>query len=682
MTELALPAGSLSTALTAFQNGADAVYFGLREFSARKGAVNFSIEDLSRIRRYALESGKKIYVTVNTLIDDSSINRVLPILDCLSFYGNDGVIIQDLGLIEIIRKYYPDLKIHGSTQLAVHTVEGVRELQDLGFERVVLSRELTVKEIEKIRTKCPDIELKVFIHGALCYGFSGLCSASYLKCGRSANGGECAQICRSWFKDERSGKKGYFFSMEDLCAGERLKELRDMGIDSVKVEGRLKSPEYTAAAARYYRAVLDDEPLTKEAEDELKTTFLRKSGTGYFDYRKNRPSLLSTEWPGHMGLYLGKIVEDRGSSCFLETEERLENHDGIQYFTREHSTKLVEAVKSSAVIRGVTPGGYILKKDTKQSLIGKDLYKISDSTKREKTPSENIPFYRKSVEITVILYPGKIEAEMLGKVISENIEAVESEKKRDFRETLLRLFSESGTSPYTLGSLIYENKTGLEYPFVQPSVLKEFRRKVYLSFPEPLLLPPVLSNPIRISSSFLLPKREALIKDLPWSMDRTEIGGRNYFTFPPVDFNEEKTWNEMLSAVKGYEGVTIGLNNVSQIRFAKAHPEFDYFADIFLYLSNRYALSLLLEEIPTLRAGYLWFERKEKEGEWPFEPTVVTNYEPPLFISRTCFRHDALALSCSSCPGKADYSVSQGDGKYTVKVRNCLTLVEHIVENN
>ena len=682
MTELALPAGSLSTALTAFQNGADAVYFGLREFSARKGAVNFSVEDLSRIRRYALESGKKIYVTVNTLIDDSSINRVLPLLDCLSFYGNDGVIIQDLGLIEIIRKYYPDLKIHGSTQLAVHTVEGVRELQDLGFERVVLSRELTMKEIEKIRTKCPDIELKVFIHGALCYGFSGLCSASYLKCGRSANGGECAQICRSWFKDEKSGKKGYFFSMEDLCVGERLKELRDMGIDSVKVEGRLKSPEYTAAAARYYRAVLDDEPLTKEDEDELKTTFLRKSGTGYFDYRKNRPSLLSTEWPGHMGLYLGKIVEDRGSSCFLETEERLENHDGIQYFTREHSTKLVEAVKSSAVIRGMTPGGYILKKDTKQSLIGKDIYKISDSTKREKTPSENIPFYRKSVEITVILYPGKIEAEMLGKVISENIEAVESEKKRDFRETLLRLFSESGTSPYTLGSLIYENKTGLEYPFVQPSVLKEFRRKVYLSFPEPLFVPPVLSDPIRISSSFLLPEREALMKDLPWSMDRTEIGGRNYFTFPPVDFNEEKTWNEMLCAVKGYERVTIGLNNVSQIRFAKAHPEFDYFADIFLYLSNRYALSLILREIPTLRAGYLWFERKEKEGEWPFEPTVVTNYEPPLFISRTCFRHDALALSCSSCPGKADYAVSQGDGRYTVKVRNCLTLVEHIVENN
>lgn len=682
MTELALPAGSLSTALTAFQNGADAVYFGLREFSARKGAVNFSIEDLSRIRRYALDNGKKIYVTINTLIDDASIKRVLSLLDRVAFYGCDGVIIQDLGLVELIRKDYPELKLHGSTQLAVHTVEGVKEMQDLGFERVVLSRELTLKEIENIRTKCPGIELKVFIHGALCYGFSGLCSASYLKCGRSANGGECAQICRSWFKDDTNGKKGYFFSMEDLSVGEKLKVLRDMGIDSVKVEGRLKSPEYTAAAARYYRAVLDDRPVTKEDEDALHTTFLRKSGTGYFDYKKNRPSLLSGEWPGHMGLYLGKIVEDRGSSCFLESGERLENHDGIQYFTCEEKGGLVDAVKSSAVIRGVTPGGYILKKDTKQSLLGKDLYKISDSTKREKTPSENIPFYRKPVDIKVHLYPGRIEAEMLGKVFSEEIEAVESEKKRDFEETLRRLFSESGTSPYTLGTLIYENNTDLGYPFVQPSLLKDFRRKVYTAFPEPFFAAREIHRPRQTTQSFTLPERSLLVKDKPWSMEATEIDGRNYFSFPPVDFHEEKTWSEMLSAVKGYDGVTIGLNNVSQIRFAKAHPEFDYFADIFLYLSNRYTLSLLLGEIPSLKAGYLWFERKNYEGEWPFEPTVITSYEPPLFISRTCFRHDALGLDCSSCPGAADYPLSQGDGKYRVKVRNCLTIVERIVENN
>ncbi len=680
MTELALPAGSLTTAITAFNNGADAVYFGLREFSARKGAVNFSLEDLSKIRRFSLEKGKKIYVTINTLIDDSAVERVLPLLDAVSFYGNDGIIIQDLGLVEIIRKHYPSLKLHGSTQLAVHTVEGVKELQDLGFERVVLSRELTLREIENIRRKCPDTELKVFIHGALCYGFSGLCSASYLKCGRSANGGECAQICRSWFTDGKSGENGYFFSMEDLFAGEKLKVLRDIGIDSVKVEGRLKSPEYTAACARYYRAVLDDRPLTKDDEDAVRTTFLRKSGDGYFCYRKNRPSLLSTDWPGHLGLYLGKVVEDRGSSCFLETKEKLENHDGIQYFTCD-SSNLMTAVKSSCVIKAATPDGYILRKDNKQSLLGREIYKISDSTKREKIPSDNIPLYRKPIKIKVDLYPERIEAMLLGKTFSSPVKVEESEKKRDFRETLVKLFSESGTSPYTLGEIEYANHTEREYPFVQPSVMKEFRRSVYSSFPEPLFTTPDLYIPEPVEGGFMLPERDRLKRDLPWSMEATEIDGRNYFTFPPVTFDEEKTWNDMLSAVSGYDNVYIGLNNVSQIRFAKAHPEYSYFADIYLYLTNRYTLSMLLQEIPSLKAGYLWFERKTHGEGWPFEPTE-SSFEPPYFISRACFRHDALGKDCSTCTGKEDFILSQGSDDYRVKVRSCLTVLERIVKNN
>ena len=673
MTELALPAGSLQTALTAFSNGADAVYFGLREFSARKGAVNFSLEDLSKIRRYALEHNRKIYVTVNTLIDDKALERVLPLLDALSFYGNDGVIIQDLGLAEIIRRNYPELKMHGSTQLAVHTVEGVKEMQDLGFERVVLSRELTLDEIRNIREKCRDIELKVFIHGALCYGFSGLCSASFLKCGRSANGGECAQICRSWFRNEKTGERGYFFSMEDLAVREELKEIRDMGIDSVKVEGRLKSPEYTAACARYYRAVLDDRPVTKEDSDALSTTFLRKSGDGYLHYRANRPSLLSGDWPGHMGLYLGEIKDERGGDCFLETRERLENHDGIQYFVKSGSG-LKEAVKMPAVIKNRTPGGYILRKDSKQSLIEKRIYKISDSTKREKTPSDNIPLFRKPVDITITLRNDSIEAEILGKKIFSSVKTEESERKKDIKESLEKVFRESGTSPYTLENLTFNNLSGFDYPFVQPSSLKDFRRLVYSAFPEPVMKTPVLFTLEKASDSFMLPARRELEGDLPWSLDGTEIGERTYFTFPPVTFNEEELWSDMLTAVRGRRNITIGLNNISQLRFAKAHPEYDYFADIYLYLSSRYTLALLRKEVPTLKAGYLWFERDDFSGSWPFEPTV-TDYKPPYFISRTCFRHDALGLSCTGCKRKENYTLSQGEEKYTVKVRNCLTVL-------
>ncbi len=674
MTELALPAGNLETALLAFREGADAVYFGLREFSARKGAVNFSIEDLSKIRRYALDNNKKIYVTVNTLLSDDDISRVIPLLDALAFYGNDGVIVQDLGIVEIIRSYYPTLKLHGSTQMAVHTTEGVKELHRLGFERVVLSRELTLDEIRKIREECPDIELKVFIHGALCYGFSGLCFASYNKCGRSANKGECAQICRSWFINKETGKKGYFFSMEDLCIKEKLRALRDMNIDSVKVEGRLKSPEYTASATRYYRAILDDRNITEEDEERLYTTFLRKSGDGYLNYRKNRPSLLSGDYPGHMGLKLGEIVEDKGPKCFLETDKTLESHDGIQYFEKDKSG-LLTPVKSSAVVKTRTPGGYVLIKDNKQSLLGKEIYKISDSTKREKTPSVNIPLYRKGVEISVNLYDDRLEGTILGKKTVMKVKGEESEKKSDLRPLMEKTLKESGTSPYTLSFLKYSNLSSFQFPFVMPSILKAFRRALYSSVENIKYDPPLLKWSEKTKESFILPVRKELEKDLPWSLEGKRIGERTYFTFPPVTFNEEELWRSMLSAVENAYNPTIGLNNISQLHFASLHPEYDYFVDVFLYLSNSYSLSLLLKECPSIKAGYLWIERDKPTVSWPFEPTI-TDYVMPYFISRTCFRHDALGLSCTGCKGKEDYCVSQNGEEYSVLVRDCLTILK------
>lgn len=674
MTELALPAGSLSSALTALKAGADAVYFGLKEFSARKGAVNFSLEDLSKIRRFSLDNGKKIYVTINTLLDDDDIGRVLPLLDALAYYGNDGVIVQDLGLVEIMKKYYPSLHLHGSTQLAVHTVEGVRELRDLGFERVVLSRELTLKEIEHIRKECRDIELKVFIHGALCYGFSGLCSASYLKCGRSANRGECAQICRSWFENERTKEKGYFFSMEDLCIKEELKVLRDMGIDSVKVEGRLKSPEYTAACARYYRAVLDDRTPLKEEEDALYTTFLRKSGPGYLHYRKDRESLLSGPWPGHMGLKLGRVVEDKGESCFLETNEKIENHDGIQYFEKE-SSSLMSAHKSSAVLKAKTPGGYILRKERSEKLLGKDIYKISDSTMREKSPSLNLPLYRKKEDISVTLYNDRIEGTLKGKTVFLKTDTEESESGKDIVPLLEKTLLESGDSPYTLSRLSFNNLSSFTHPFIKPSALKEFRRTLYAMFPSPEILSPVLEETQETKKSITLPGRKLLEKDLFWSLDGIEIEDRTYFTLPPVTFNEEKLWKDIIEKTEGRKNVTIGLNNISHIRFAKAHPEYDYFIDIYLYLSNRFALSLLLKECPDIIGGYLWFERKSFSRTWPFKPTV-TDYTPPYFISRTCFRHDALSLPCDGCSRHEDYTISQNGEKYRVLVRDCMTILK------
>lgn len=706
MIELALPAGSLETALTAYRNGADAVYFGLKEFSARKGAVNFSLEDLSKIRRYSIENNRKTYLTINTLIDDFTIEHMLKTLDQVAYYGNDGIIIQDLGVAAIIREHYPTLKLHASTQLAVHTTDGVKQLQDMGFERVVLSRELSLKEIEKIRHDCPDVQIKAFIHGALCYGFSGLCSASYNKCHRSANGGECAQICRSWFTEEQSGRKGYFFSMEDMLAGSYLLKLNDMGIDSAKVEGRLKSPEYVGAVTRYYRSILDHGKATEEQSQEMLTTFARKQGPGYLDYKKDRPSLLSGEYPGHMGIACGPVLSQSGNIAVLQSTVPIENHDGLQYFT-EDRFGLPESNKFSAEVlpnpqdraqytkaqgkaqrrpQHLSQGPQTtirLKVDQRVNLTGKVLYKISDSTKREKTPSTNIPLYQKGLDIDVVLTDNAITASSCGIQHTQALTLQQAKTPMDCAQVIGRHLSESGTSRHTLGHLVFTNQSTIESPFLPPSVMKDFRRGLYAKLENLTTESPTVPEPSPTRDPSLhLPDRCLLSRDLPWSLEGTEIDGRTYYTLPPVTFNEEamlekahKTFEAALSEGKR---VTVGLNNIAQVRFAKEHPQYDYFADVFLYLSNRYTAAELSNQIPTLVGGYLWFERNKPQGQWPFEPTIVENFEMPSFISRTCYRHDSRGESCKNCPQKADYTIEQSGECYIVKVRSCLTVVQRL----
>ena len=193
----------------------------------------------------------------------------------------------------------------------------------------MLSRELNLDEIRHIREACPDVELKVFIHGALCYGFSGLCMASHLITGRSANEGSCAQICRSWFRDEDTGKRYYPFSLEDLDAGTLVRDLMDIGIDSLKVEGRLKGPEYVDAVTRYYRAIIDgkDERPYKHA---VVVSFQRKCGPGYLiPLNPGHREMTTGPFPGHRGEKIGRVLDQRGRKLLVETERKLKQHDGL-----------------------------------------------------------------------------------------------------------------------------------------------------------------------------------------------------------------------------------------------------------------------------------------------------------------------------------------------------------------
>ncbi|MDR1179584.1 MAG: U32 family peptidase, partial [Spirochaetales bacterium] len=287
-TELLSPAGSFDAGFYALQNGADALYLGLGAFSARKAAKNFTLDEFARIKALAEAGGKRVYAAVNTLLTDEEIPRALDLLYDLEALNVDAVIIQDYALLEIIRRHFRRIAIHASTQMGVHNAQGVRFLAGEGVDRIILARELGLEEIGRIRGECPHIELEVFIHGAQCYSFSGLCLASGLLLGRSGNRGECAQLCRSRYTPEDTGwaEAGpYCFSRDDLCLGEYALRLRELGIRALKIEGRMKSPAWVAAVTAYYRCVLDG---GEKREQEIlleksRLIFSRGSGTGFLE---------------------------------------------------------------------------------------------------------------------------------------------------------------------------------------------------------------------------------------------------------------------------------------------------------------------------------------------------------------------------------------------------------------
>jgi putative protease len=332
--ELLAPGGSFLAAYYAFQAGADGVYLGMKEFSARKGAANFTPEQLRRILGVARERGGKVYLALNTVVREQEMERAAEILFWAESLGLDGVIVQDLGICELARTHFPALPLHASTQMAVHNTSGLRVARELGFRRVILARELDFESIRRLRAENPDIELEVFIHGALCYSFSGLCLASWKLTGRSGNRGDCAQICRSLFRS--ADGEGFFFSCRDLFLGREVLRLMEIGIDAFKIEGRMKSPEYVYHTVRLYRTLIDrgtQVPAGELAELERSAAlgFARRRTSGYLGSLKGE-QLLDVEFPGHRGAVLGTVEAVHEELAAVRLEADLSLRDGLQYF--------------------------------------------------------------------------------------------------------------------------------------------------------------------------------------------------------------------------------------------------------------------------------------------------------------------------------------------------------------
>lgn len=293
MLELLAPAGSPESVIAAVQSGADAVYMGFGDFNARRGAANFSQEEFTKAVRYCRIRGCKVYVTLNTLVGDRELADAAGMARLASDLGADGIIIQDLGLIQVIREAVPDIPLHASTQMSVHNLAGVEACAQMGLTRAVLARELSFEQIAFIAKHAP-IETEVFVHGALCFCHSGQCYMSSLIGRRSGNRGMCAQPCRMQYS--MGGRMDdYPLSLKDNCLVDKLQLLEDAGVTCAKIEGRMKRPEYTAAVTEVYAKVIKERRAPSEVEyDQLERAFSREGFTqGYFNGERG-PEMFGT----------------------------------------------------------------------------------------------------------------------------------------------------------------------------------------------------------------------------------------------------------------------------------------------------------------------------------------------------------------------------------------------------
>lgn len=339
--EILAPAGSYDSLILAIQAGCDAIYIGGSCFGARAFANNLNQEELLKAIDYVHLYGKKIYLTVNTILKDKELKEQLYTY-LLPFYqqGLDAVIVQDIGVLSWIHKYFPDLSIHASTQMTITSADGVKAFEELGVTRFVTARELSIEEIKKIRERT-SLEIESFVHGALCYSYSGQCLMSSMIGGRSGNRGRCAQPCRKLYE------KQYLLSPKDLCTISLIPDLIDAGINSFKIEGRMKRPEYTALTTAIYRKYTDlyikmgretylefIKHHNKEWEQDYKNLMdlYNRGGftTGYYKQR-NGKNMMALSRPNHMGILVGKIIDVKGNQAKIQVLDTINSQDVLEF---------------------------------------------------------------------------------------------------------------------------------------------------------------------------------------------------------------------------------------------------------------------------------------------------------------------------------------------------------------
>ena len=473
-TELLAPAGNMATLKAAVQNGADAVYIGGKMYGARAFANNFTLDEIKTALKYCHLYSVKLYVTANTVIFENEIEDFLDYMKFLYESGVDAVIMQDLGMISLVRKLIPDLEIHASTQINVHNDESLFFLKNMGVKRAVLAREMSIDEIKNL--KC-DIEKEIFIHGALCVSYSGQCLFSSLNGGRSGNRGECTQSCRLPYENNKT--QNYYLSTKELCSVNHIKEILDLKINSLKIEGRMKSPTYVGYVTRIYRRLIDDyykglnPKITPMELYNLTTLFNRKFTDGYL-FNDNIYNIKS---PNHLGSHLGIVIKITKDKIFVKLDEDLYQEDGIRFCSSNKGMIINKLYNEKGLlVNHVCKGDIAIldnkvnlkEKDSVNKTISKNLIKLIENTVPKKIPISFKVFAKAFNELTLTV------TDENNTITIKSIKLDKALNKPTTKEEIYSKLNKLGNTPFYLKSC----EINLDNAFIPMKILNNLKRDI------------------------------------------------------------------------------------------------------------------------------------------------------------------------------------------------------------
>ena len=698
--ELLSPAGDFESLKSAIHNGADAVYLSGKNYGARKFANNFTLEELKEAIEYAHLYGVKIYITVNTMIYQSEIDELLEYVKCIHEYGVDAVIMQDIGMINLVHNTFPNLEIHASTQAHNHNDEGINTLKKLGCTRVVLDRELSLDEIKNINV---DVEKEIFIHGALCVSYSGECLFSSLVLNRSGNRGECAGLCRLPYELLENDKYieteyKYLLSMKELNTTEYIKEILDANVDSLKIEGRMKSPEYVGFVTRMYRKLIDnyydnkDVKLTNEDIDKLKVLYNREFTKGFLN-NEDKTNIVNPKTPNHQGIEIGEVIETHPKIKIKLSKElnqgdgiRLPNNEGlIANFIYNEKDLLINKGNKNEVIYldnkfNLTKCGKVLK--TLDSALIKEL----QNYELKKISIDFKVFAKVNNELMIKINDGENEITETSIILDKAI------NKSTTKEEIIEKLNKLGNTPFRINNIEIDMDNNVFIPIKEinnlrrilteklESLRKSNKKKVIINNYKDKPIKQNITNEI----SFLVRNEE----QLKYLLDKNVIiYTEDYLLYKK--YKNEKVYFKTIRV----SNKLIPLNNgnvlASELGSASLYSiDNNVTSEVYLNIANTESLKVLANlrvnkiglSIELNDKDLIDLTNKEKDESCLFNKELYIYGRPELMIMKYCVLSSTLngdSRSCGLCHNKKYYLEAQNKEKYPVINYSCLVKLLH-----